>query len=219
MVNQVEFWQQRWLNNQTGFHEGQVNEYLEKYLSQLSLNNKASLFLPLCGKSHDIIWLTKQGYNVIGVECSELAVKAFFEENNLSANIKQHNNFTIWQANTITIYCGDFYQLESIWFDSVSAIFDRAALIALPVEQRQSYINQIIKLCPNAAVLLVSLEYQQNEMDGPPFAVSEQEINNLFKNHYNLNKLLANDILAENDKFKERGLHSLYEKVFLAKPK
>ncbi|MFV1984262.1 MAG: thiopurine S-methyltransferase [Thiohalomonadales bacterium] len=219
MVNQVEFWQQRWVNNQTGFHEGQVNSYLEKFIELLSLAKNGFVFVPLCGKSNDILWLSELGYNVIGVECSELAVKAFFAENNIVATITKVDGFHVWSAGNITIYCGDFYELDPTWFESITAIFDRAALVALEQESRNKYIHKIHMLCPNANILLVSLEYPQNEMTGPPFAVTEAEITALFSNHYELNHLEINDILVDNDKFKERGLTSLLEKVFMMTPK
>ncbi|MFV2059375.1 MAG: thiopurine S-methyltransferase [Gammaproteobacteria bacterium] len=219
MVNQVEFWQQRWVNNQTGFHEGQVNSYLEKYITRLSLPDNGTVFLPLCGKSNDILWLSNLGYNVIGVECSELAVSAFFSENNLTANITEHDNFKIWQAGNITIYCGDFYELKSSWLTSVNAIFDRAALVALPQEQRDTYINHLKSICSDSTILLVSLEYLQNEMTGPPYAVSEIEIMALLNPSSAVTLIESNDILVDNEKFKERGLTSLMEKVFIITPK
>jgi len=219
MVNQVEFWQQRWVNNQTGFHEGKVNSYLEKFIELLSLQKNGFVFVPLCGKSKDILWLSELGYNVIGVECSELAVKAFFAENNIVAAITKVDGFQVWSAGNITIYCGDFYELDPTWFKSITAIFDRAALVALEQESRKKYIHKIHMLCPKANILLVSLEYQQNEMTGPPFAVTEAEITELFSKQYELKHLETNDILADNDKFKERGLVSLLEKVFIITPK
>jgi thiopurine S-methyltransferase len=214
MVNQVEFWQQRWLNNQTGFHEGQVNPYLKKHISLLPEPDNSTVFLPLSGKSIDLIWLSNLGYKVIGVECSELAVNAFFTENNLSATVTEQDNFQIWVSGNITIYCGDFYELKSIWFESVNTIFDRAALVALPKEQRTNYFNQLKIICPNVRILLVSLEYHQEEMNGPPFSVAENEIKELYSD-FKLSLIESNDILSENEKFKERGLSSLIEKVFL----
>lgn len=218
MVNQVEFWQQRWINNQTGFHEGQVNVYLEKHIAQLALQKNDFVFLPLCGKSNDIIWLSERGYNVIGVECSELAVKTFFEENNLEASIVELEKFKIWSTHNITIYCGDFYKLELAWFESVTAIFDRAALVALEQESRKHYINKLYELCPSAKILLVSLEYPVNQMNGPPFTVTEDEIIALYGENYKLVRIESDEIIEENDNFKERGLTSLIEKVFSINP-
>ncbi len=218
MINQVGFWQQRWVNNQTGFHEAQVNEYLEKHQALLTLPNGGSIFLPLCGKSQDMIWLSELGFKVIGVECSELAVTAFFTDNNLEPEVTEQGDFKVWKTTNITIYCGDFYQLHASWFDSVSAIFDRAALVALPQEHRKRYVEQLQKICPGAKILFVSLEYPQAQMSGPPFAVPEDEVQVLFKAFYNINLIESNDILADNDKFKERGLSALIEKVFLIIP-
>ncbi|VAW91407.1 Thiopurine S-methyltransferase [hydrothermal vent metagenome] len=223
MANTVEFWQQRWLDNQTGFHEGKVNAYLKKNIDYLSLAKNDTVFLPLCGKSYDILWLAGRGYNVIGVECSELAVKAFFSENNLQATtsdfLSEHGQFKVWQSGNITIYCGDFFALESSILTAVTAIFDRAALVALEQGMRQKYIQKLIQLCPTAKIVLVSLEYPQAEMGGPPFAVTEQEIQQLLKPHYAITRIENNDILTDNDKFKARGLTQLIEKVFTIFPK
>ncbi len=219
MVTKVEFWQQRWRDNQTGFHEGEVNAYLEKNITELSLTKNDTLFLPLCGKAYDLIWLSERGYHVIGVECSELAVSAFFAENNLSANVSEQGQFKVWQSGNITLYCGDFYNLEASWLTAVTAIFDRAALVAIEQQAREHYMQKIIQLCPQAKILLVSLDYPQNEMSGPPFAVTQDEIQTLVESYYALKRIENNDILAENDKFKERGLTQLNEKVFLISPK
>jgi len=221
MGKQVKFWQQRWENNQTGFHEGQVNAYLEKYVSLLALSSKSTVFLPLCGKSFDIIWLSELGYSVIGVECSELAVNAFFTENNLDATVTSissnsgQDDFTLWTSGNISIYCGDFYKLDSAWFQSVTAVFDRAAVVALEQDARDGYVQKLQQLCPSANILLVSLEYPQDEMTGPPFSITEQEVMTLFNKHYKVKLIETNDILDDNDKFKQRGLKSLLEKVFL----
>jgi thiopurine S-methyltransferase len=82
---QQEFWHERWQQNEIGFHDKEINEHLQQYWPAFNIALNSRIFVPLCGKSKDLLWLLAQGYEVIGVELSPLAVQAFFDENGLSA--------------------------------------------------------------------------------------------------------------------------------------
>jgi thiopurine S-methyltransferase len=58
------------------------------------------------------------------------------------------------------------------------------------------------------------MEYPQGEMSGPPFSVSEDEVRRLYAARYAVTLLHTKDILAENPRFRERGLSVLREKVY-----
>jgi thiopurine S-methyltransferase len=211
-----EFWQQRWQENQIGFHQSEVNAHLIKHWKKLSIPAGSNVFVPLCGKSLDILWLRDQGYSVTGVEISPLAVEAFFQENNLVAEKQAIDDFTLHQSEGIDIYCGDYLKLSPRHLGDIRAVFDRASLIALPPSMRQSYVKHHVQLTDaNIPVLLVTLEYPQDQMNGPPFSVSEEEVINLYAGRYEIEKLVDKDALVNEPRFAERGLTALHEKVYL----
>lgn len=211
----AEFWHDRWENNLTGFHLDEVNPYLKQFWHQLNLKPGARIFVPLCGKSIDLLWLAEQGHTVIGVELSPLAVEAFFAENSLEAEHRQQGDFEVWQSGSITIYCGDFFSLTQDNLGDIDAVYDRASLVALPAGMRQDYAQKLAALCPAAPRLLVALEYEQSKMDGPPFSVPEAEITALYGNDFEINPLLRQDMLGANEKFRTRGLDYLEETIYL----
>ncbi len=215
----AEFWHDRWENNLIGFHLDEVNPYLKQYWSQLALPEGARVFVPLCGKSKDMLWLVEQGYHVVGIELSPLAVRAFFAENNLQATVSQQNGMDVWQTENITIFCGDFFQLDADMPGKVDAVYDRASLVALPVNMRAAYAEKFRTLFASASALLVCMEYDQSKMDGPPFSVTQAEVRQWYEDAYQLSLLAEHDILDGNAKFRERGLTSLTESVYLLRPK
>lgn len=174
------FWHNRWENQQIGFHQSDVNIHLVNYLPDLKLNIGDTIFVPLCGKSLDLLWLYRQGFNVIGCELVESAVQAFFEENKLNYKISFiSSEIKLYETldQKIKIYQGDFFKLTSELFDPIHAIYDRASLIAFPPEMRMDYVNHLKKLfIKNFKMLLVALEYGENELKGPPFSVTTSEI-------------------------------------------
>jgi len=220
------FWLARWQDNKIGFHQPEFNLHLVSFWHELGVDSGNTVFVPLCGKSQDLLWLHQQGYSVIGIEFSELAVKAFFEENKLpfscsslvQAEDQPASPFSIWKSEATTLLCGDFFALKSTDLGSVQAVYDRAALIALPAETRQRYVQHFQTLFENdLRVLLVTLEYPQEEMQGPPFSVEESEVLDLYSPFFNVNKVYERDILhiEENTRFMAAGMTRLVEKVYL----
>lgn len=208
------FWHQRWENNKIGFHLGQVNPYLVKYWPELGLHMGSRIFVPLCGKSLDLLWLAEQGHDVIGVEISPIAVRAFFEDNRLKPEVTQEGAFEIWSVDQITILLGDYFELHPTQLGEVEAVYDRASLVALPQEMRADYVEHLNALCPTVPRLLITLDYDQSCMEGPPFAVSHEEVQELYEDRSSLVLLGASDVLNENERFREQGLERLVESVW-----
>jgi thiopurine S-methyltransferase len=176
-----EFWQEKWQANEIGFHQDVVHPLLVKYLATLSLEKGSRVFVPLCGKSRDIICVREQGYEVIGLELSELAVESFFSENDILANSSESSDFNHFKARSIEILCGDFFSLTQKLLGNISAVFDRAALIALPEEMRIAYVKKMqTLLMPGTQILLISLEYEKGLVNSPPHTVLETEVTELY---------------------------------------
>ena len=209
------FWQERWARNQIGFHLPEVNPYLLRYWPSLTLAQGAKVLVPLCGKSLDLMWLASNGYHVLGVELSEQAVDAFFREQNLTPRITGHGVFKVYQADLIEIWCGDFFALDAGALADCTALYDRAALIALPPLMRAQYAEQLNSLLrPGCQGLLITLDYDQTQKAGPPFAVTDDEVKVLLGLQWCLEVLEAQDILDESWKFVQDGVTRLEERAY-----
>ena len=209
------FWQERWARNQLGFHLPEVNPYLERHWPSLALAEGAKVLVPLCGKSLDLMWLATQGHRVLGVELSEQAVEAFFSEQSLTPRITQRGVFTVYQADLIEVWCGDFFALDAEVLADCTAVYDRAALIALPPWMRSQYTEQLNNMLrPGCQGLLITLDYDQAQKAGPPFAVTDEEVKVLLGAHWSLQVIEKQDILGESWKFVQDGVTGLDERVY-----
>lgn len=221
---EAEFWHQRWQDQQIGFHQPQVNSYLVEYWPSLELPPGATVLVPCCGKSLDMVWLQQQGYKVIGVEISELAVSSFFDEQGLTPQVSTLSDrdyrFTRWQCGDIELLCGDIFTLPDELIKQVAAVYDRASLIAMPADMRQQYGHKLLSVMPAASVLfLITLCYPAEEMEGPPFSVCDQEVRNLFQHQFEIEQMAGRDILqGEDDFFRQRGLSQLHELCYIMRP-
>ncbi len=213
---QPDFWLRRWQNNQIGFHAAATNPYLQTYWPALGVPVGAQVLVPLCGKSLDLVWLAGQGLRVLGVELVEQAVENFFREHDLQPQIRQHGVFRIYQAGNLELWCGDIFALTADDLQGCTALYDRAALIALPPPMREAYAQHLTQLLPSGCRgLLVSLDYEQSHMDGPPFSVPDADVQRLLAAWGPQLLHVENGLKAEeNWKFLQRGLQRLDEGVY-----
>ncbi|MCV6626249.1 MAG: thiopurine S-methyltransferase [Cellvibrionaceae bacterium] len=176
-----EFWLTRWHNQEIGFHQGQYNHNLVKYWPGMGLETDTQVLVPLCGKSLDMVYLAAQGHRVLGVELSETAVSEFFAEQQLAPTVSQRGAFRCYQSGPYTLLAGDFFGLRAEHLSQCQAVYDRAALIALPEPMRQAYCRLLAKLLPDGCkTLLLTLEYPEGQTQPPPFSVSVAEVETLF---------------------------------------
>jgi thiopurine S-methyltransferase len=211
-----DYWLARWEREETGFHQDEINPYLRQYWQELHPAHGSEVFVPLCGKSRDMLWLREQGHSVLGVEFSTMAVQAFFKENGYIPHHVTGEKFDCYEAEGIRILCGDFFDLGKEDLAKASAVYDRASLVALPPEMRERYVSHLLSILPPAMqILLVTFDYPQPEMEGPPFAVSPDEVEALYHKQVEICLLAQPDILAQEPRFQERGLSRLRESIFL----
>jgi thiopurine S-methyltransferase len=212
---QPEFWHKKWASNQIGFHLPQVNPYLQRFWPQLDLEESARVLVPLCGKSLDLLWLAHRGHEVLGVELSERAVEDFFSEHGFDPVVSEQGPFMVYRAGSIEIWCGDFFALTPGDVADCSAFYDRAALIALPSPMREQYSAHLNRILPKGSMgLLITLDYDQAQMAGPPFAVLDDEVQRLFGDWWAMKILEDQDVLSESGKFLEAGVTRLEERVY-----
>ncbi len=219
------FWHQRWQEQRIGFHQDKINPYLEKYLVELDLLENDRIFVPLCGKSNDLFFLHQQGYRVIANELSTLAVQDFYTEQQLNAsktiilgekNSLPEATMSLWQSPEVSIYCGDFFLLEKSYLSDISAVYDRASLVALPEDLRRKYVKKMLQLLPKKIkILLLTLDYDENEKQGPPFSVTQKEVYQLYGRDFSIELLEVSDIAQQERSSRSQNMSYFNERVFL----
>lgn len=180
------FWIEKWNSKQIGFHQPKPHEFLLKYFHRLNLSKGERIFLPLCGKTLDIGWLLEQGLQVVGAELSELAVQELFAELGLTPKVKQIDQLLYYQAEGLDVFVGDVFALDVETLGQIAAIYDRAALVALPEAMRRDYSQHLEQITQGAKQLLITFEYDQTLMSGPPFSVPEAEVCAHYKENYHI---------------------------------
>ncbi len=183
---EIDFWLQRWEKMEIGFHLSEANPLLIEHFNELSLPPGSRLFLPLCGKTRDIAWLLANGYRVAGAELSEIAIKELFQELGMQPKVAERGKFKHYSADGIDIFVGDIFELSTDLLGSVDAVYDRAALVALPETMRADYTRHLTQLTRTARQLLICFEYDQTLMAGPPFSVNAAEVHRHYDAAYQL---------------------------------
>ena len=209
---ETKFWMQRWRDESTPWHEGVPNAQLRRHFERLHLAPGDRVFVPLCGKAEDMWWLHERGMEVIGIDLSPLAARAFLHAHRLAFTETADARFTVLESPGFRLLAGDFFHLEAADLAGVAAVYDRAALVALPAPMRRHYAERLTGLLA-APILLVSLVYPQHEIDGPPFSVEEPEIRGLFAGRRGVEHLAAEDVI-ERSSLRKRGLTQLYEHTY-----
>lgn len=214
------FWIERWKNAEIGFHRAEVHTFLTRYWPELELAPGSTVFVPLCGKSHDMVWLAGQGHRVVGVELSPLAVDAFFREQDLTAEVRPAGSLAVWSAGPFTIWCGDIFTLPAEAVRDAAAVYDRAALVAFPRSLQAKYVETLMSLLPSEApLLLVSLAYQEGQIAGPPFSTPREQVETLFEATHEITLAETRDGLDDSQNLKARGVTSLDETAYILRRK
>lgn len=193
---EAHFWHEKWEKNEIGFHQGQANPMLVSHFLALKPVEPLRVFLPLCGKTRDIAWLLSKGHHVAGAELSELAIQQLFEDLGQEPDVSKLGELIHYQAPGIDIFVGDIFKLSADMVGKVDAVYDRAALVALPSDMRQRYADHLRSITGTAPQLLISFDYDQSQMNGPPFSVVEAEIRALYSEHYDIAALDSVDVVG-----------------------
>jgi thiopurine S-methyltransferase len=169
----------------------------------------------LCGKSLDLLWLKDQGHRVVGIDLSAIALESFCMENGIPARRRVQEEFDVYETPEFSLYRGDFFALTAADLKDVTAVYDRAALISWAPELRSRYVEHLTALVnARTQMLVVTMEYPQPQMAGPPFAVMYDEVVRLYSPHFTLHELDRQDILANEPRLRSRGLEELFEVTY-----
>lgn len=218
---QSEFWMDKWQKMEIGFHLDEVNKALLKYWPTLSVRAGQTVLVPLCGKSLDLLWLRQQGHSVIGIELSDIAIQQLSEQLSQSLGLEWHiseqGEARVYRADGVTLICGDFFAQPVL--PAIDWIYDRAALVALPENMRRDYSRHLRHISGTAPQLLVTLDYHQPSMSGPPFALSDEEVQQHYSSHYHIELLDSRELIEQEPRFRERGLSSFIQRVYKLLPR
>jgi thiopurine S-methyltransferase len=216
----ADYWLKRWQEGRTGWHHEKPMPLLLEHWPALEVPQGTRVLVPLCGKSPDMLWLAGQGMRVLGVELSRIAIESFLAENHLHASTcagagGTHHEVVDPPGGAIEIIQGDIFEADRAVLASCDAIYDRAALIALPTPVRRNYVRDVYGALPEGCRgLLITLDYPPQEMEGPPFPVGEGEVRHLFEAGWDIQQLERRDILASQPHFSEQGVTALHTGVY-----
>ncbi len=188
------FWHTLWTDGRIAFHEGQANLLLAEHLAGLGLAAGARVFVPLCGKTRDIAWLLEQGFEVVGVELSKLAVEQLFAEMDVVPDVRDVDGMHLFEAPGVRVFVGDIFALMPAQVGQMDLVYDRAALVAMPEEMREAYAAQVIELAQGRQQLVITFTYAQDQMAGPPFSIPEAALEDYFDGTYRRRLLDAVDV-------------------------
>lgn len=212
---QPDFWHDRWQQNLIGFHQDTPTPLLQKHWPAVGAPPGSRVFVPLAGKTLDMPWLAAQGHRVLGVELSPLAVTQFFDALGVTPDISETRYGRHHRAGPIELICGDAFALDAELLADCAAVYDRAALIALPPELRARYVDTLYARLPaGCRGLLITLEYPPHEKAGPPFSVDEPEVRERYGRGWDVSLLERRDILATQQGFIDEGVTSLDTVVY-----
>ncbi|XP_040209710.1 thiopurine S-methyltransferase-like [Rana temporaria] len=217
-------WNEKWKTRQIGFHEKDVHPFFAEFLDEMKNGReKLNIFFPLCGKAVDMKWLADMGHNIVGVDVVEIALKEFFEEQNVPyveesvAEIPGAKVFKSTSGN-ISLYCCNFYDISDSIIGRFDGIWDRGALVAVNPCDRERYGSVLLSLLnKDSRYLMVVFEYDPKLMTGPPFYVPESDIERLFGSACSYKLLKKIDALTENKR--KCRLDYYYQKIYLVTPK
>ncbi len=217
---QADYWHQKWADNKIGFHQERANKRLEHHWPELGLAGDETVFVPLCGKSLDMLWLHRQGLSVLGVELSEKAVQSFFSDNALTCEQHESDGFLVFtgtaEAQGIQILVGDYFSLTPDHLHHCKALYDRASLIAMNQDMRSSYAAHLGRLlAPGTRGLLLAISYDEGRMEGPPFSVPQENVHELLGEHFDIGELAHYSGPERLGNLADRGLETLDERVYV----
>lgn len=185
----AEFWHEMWARESQGFHEEKGNAMLARFAREVWPEEIQRIFIPLCGRTRDIAWCLSQGWSVVGAELSQAAIEALFEDLGVVPKVLDLGRLRRYSAPQLDVYVGDVFDVSADTLGSVTGVFDRAALVALPEQMRRDYARHLVEITGGAQQLLITFDYDQSAMDGPPFSVPSDFVEDVYAPHYKIQPL------------------------------
>jgi thiopurine S-methyltransferase len=211
-----EFWLNRWHDQKIGFHQTVVEHDLQEFWPRCAPPAGATVLVPLCGKSLDLLWLRARGHRVLGAELSSIAVEQFCLENAVPARRRQQGMRQEFTSDGLSIICDNLFRMSTEEVGHIAAVYDRAALISFNPDMRKQYVHHLTRLTHTGTrTLLLGIEFNQKETAGPPFSLSPQDVEALYASHHDIVPLSRRDILAQDARMRDRGVTRLNQTTYL----
>lgn len=216
-----EFWLTRWREGKTAFHQAEGHPMLRKYMEALGTGEGQRVLVPLCGKAADLRVLSERGFLVTGIELAAQATEAFFAEQGWEPVVTEGGAWgeaRRMESHGVAILTGDFFSFERSGVGEFAAVYDRAALVALPPEMRGRYAQHLLSLlAPGGVMLLITFTYDQALAAGPPFSVPADEVRALYGNACEITLLGESVEEVGSATLRAQGVSQLTEHAWLLK--
>lgn len=180
---EAQFWFDSWEQggSKTSFHRPDLHPYVTEYCTPEFLAGKRIL-IPLCGKTNEIAWFQQYADHVIGVELVQTAIQQYFDEHP-QAYTKDGNRY---EAERLTIINDDLFSLTVEDVGYIDFVYDRASLIAFPLDMRMEYLSKMDALTPiGCQTMLITLEYFPL-LQEPPFSVDFEAVQNYYEENHQI---------------------------------
>lgn len=190
----AEFWHEMWARETQGFHEAKGNAMYARYAPRMWTGSAERIFIPLCGRTHDIGWSLAQGWSVVGAELNQPAIDGLFEDLGVAPTITDVGALKHYAVPNLDIYVGDIFDLDAKTLGPVTGVYDRAALVALPEGMRRDYARHLVQISGGVQQLLITFDYDQTAMDGPPFSVPKTFVDEVYCSDYKITALESTSV-------------------------
>jgi len=169
-----EFWNDRYLNDNTGWDMGMVSPPLRDYFDQLT-DKDISILIPGCGNSYEAAWLLENGFtNITLIDIAATLVD------------RLRTKFQSYTSPPLTLISGDFFDLQG-QFD---LIVEQTFFCALDPSLRKDYVAKMFDLLKPGGKLS-GLLFDREFEGGPPFGGSKEEYQTLFAEKFTIRTMEA----------------------------
>ena len=213
MSNKI--WKDKWKRNDIAFHQSTSNHLLKKYISQLNISAGADILVPLCGKSLDMNILANLGYNVIGIELSNIAIKAYFEALNVKPTREKYKRFITWKYKNTEIWCGDIFDLTKKEIGHIGVLYDNTSLTAFSPDIRPQYVQHFHDmLSEKNQILLITTETPDETQINSAMTIDD-EIQSLYERQYHITLLHGERVITHDPEQPDEAKRPMEEKVYI----
>lgn len=208
-------WKAKWARNDIAFHHPEINPLLQQYFFDLGLSTGDQLLIPLCGKSVDITWLSSCGFQVIGVELSEIAIQAYFDALKVEPDKYNSGPFTRWRYRNIEILCGDIFDLTKADLSKIKLLYDNASLTAFSAHDRIEYVRHFSDILPLDCQILLITDETPDEQQSNSVNTIDSEVTTLYSSLYQIKLLHGKNCIKMDPEHPELAPGEMEEKVYL----
>ena len=167
----VNFWDSRWRNQETGWDIGSASPAITKFLSEFP-NKEAAILIPGCGNAYEAEFLINKGFkNITVLDISPTAVRM------LKQKFKQNKE--------ISVLCENFFGHSGKY----EVIIEQTFFCAIPPSMRLKYVQKSSELLKLNGRIIGVLFNRLFTKSGPPFGGNITEYESLFNQYFKIQKM------------------------------